>query len=108
MLSEKYSIYGLDLRQEAPLREMIGTLDPSQPTIVLSECVLSYISAKDTDTVLSVISKRLDQTTPLAAISYEMCVAGENGPSPLQEGQQIGRFGQVMLSNLEVSRQRED
>ncbi|CAO1635596.1 unnamed protein product [Parajaminaea phylloscopi] len=108
--SQKYSLHGLDLRLHDQLGDVIAsTLDPRKPTLVLAECVLSYIPPRESKRLLDIIASSIHPAVTVAAVSYEMCVAGDQTPgvstgigSGPTESPVVSQFGKVMLRNLET------
>ena len=86
-----YHIHPVDLRTLDPLKEpprTFRTIDPSRPTLILSECCLVYLAPTVADTVALYFSKHMfPSTTPLGMILYE----------PVNPDD---AFGKVMVSNL--------
>lgn len=116
LTSQKYTAQGCDLRDLVRDRHVSSTrpgspmtvhstaadplaaLDPSLPTLILAECVLSYIPPHDSTAILKAVAERIHPSVSVAGVAYEMCVAGERTTSA-----GLGPFGKVMLRNLEVS-----
>ncbi|PWN25671.1 S-adenosyl-L-methionine-dependent methyltransferase [Jaminaea rosea] len=99
LLSPRYALRGCDLRRLADEGEILTSLDPSRPTLILAECVLSYMPPQESVDVLAAVARRMEETTPVAAVCYEMCVAGEGAD---EGATMMGKFGQTMLRNLET------
>lgn len=100
LVSKRYAAKGCDLRQLASSSSsssapQLSTLDPTLPTLILAECVLSYLPPQASVSVLETVASRLQPETLVAGISYEMCIAGEDASATL------GPFAKVMLRNLE-------
>ncbi|CAO1620991.1 unnamed protein product [Sympodiomycopsis kandeliae] len=101
LFSEKYTARSCDLREIAENRtrqdheDVFGTLDPNVPTLILAECVLSYLPPKSSIDLLQHISKRINPGVMVVGISYEMSIAGQ------VEKEALGPFAKVMLRNLE-------
>ncbi|KAI5299402.1 Leucine carboxyl methyltransferase 1 [Ascosphaera atra] len=88
--SPHYHIHPIDLRTLSPSTSptFIEGVDPSLPTLLISECCLVYLPSKEADDVLFYFTQTLfPQTTPLSIVLYE--------PIKPQDA-----FGQVMASNL--------
>lgn len=91
LYSASLNVHPLDLRDlvspaapPAPLRN----LDPSLPTLILSECCLTYLPVSAANSVLShFLSSVLHDSTPAAALFYEPILPRD-------------AFGQTMVSNL--------
>jgi len=85
--SNHYHIFGTDLRDISQLKEKLiacGT-DFSLPTLFISECVLIYMDASDSDKILQWVSESFSTAV---FITYEMIKPDDP-------------FGQTMLRNLE-------
>ncbi|KDN52571.1 S-adenosyl-L-methionine-dependent methyltransferase [Tilletiaria anomala UBC 951] len=89
----------------AVLREAI---DPSLPTVVLLECVLSYLEPSTSDALLGWLLRDLLRTCPhVAVLSYDICLGGDLQQRSASDGEQqaiVSEFGQVMLQNLRARR----
>lgn len=99
-MSPQYSLIACDLRNlvsDKKSRDLIeSTIDPSLDTLILAECVLTYMSPQDSNALLEYLGALLKRPF---AICYEMCVAGDAATSASAPP---SRFGNVMLANLEV------
>jgi [phosphatase 2A protein]-leucine-carboxy methyltransferase len=101
--SSKYSLLAADVRLLHPdtpepdrieADSVFGALDASLPTLVLFECVLAYIEPSRADWLLAHLGQRFAR---IEAVSYDIALASDSDASS------ASRFGEVMLSNLEVS-----
>ncbi|CEH17792.1 Carboxymethyl transferase [Ceraceosorus bombacis] len=99
--SASYAILPGDLREladpskSAALQHTLWSiLHPSLPTLILAECVLSYLPAQDSTSLLTFLSRRFSN---ISALSYDMCISGSDR---LGEAPKPSKFGSVMLSNL--------
>lgn len=96
--SAQYSLRAADVRRlpshEAEVERVFGMLDPAAPTLILFECVLSYIDAVSGDSLISLLSHQFHK---MQAVVYDIGLAGDADGSD-----QITRFGKVMLQNLEA------
>jgi [phosphatase 2A protein]-leucine-carboxy methyltransferase len=85
--SEDYHIHQMDLRRlpdaDVPLRD----IDPTLPTLIISECCLIYLSPTSADLVLSYFHALFPPNTPLAIAIYE----------PIRPSD---AFGRTMVANL--------
>jgi [phosphatase 2A protein]-leucine-carboxy methyltransferase len=88
-----YNLHAIDLRSLAQSDEgatppPLPNLDPSRPTLILSEMCLIYLQASTVSTILSTFLKKyIPSPTPAALILYEPILPND-------------AFGQVMISNL--------
>lgn len=98
-----YTLAGCDLRHLDALKARLTCLDSKLPTLILAECVLSYVPPQTSHDVIRTISQYVDSNVDVAAVSYEMCVAGDRHEAREVTEQNIGKFGKIMLRNLEVS-----
>lgn len=100
MQSSAYSLLACDLRtlasSDALTDALKKVLDPTLDTLILAECVLTYLSPKDSTSLLQHLGTLLDRPY---AICYEMCISGDT-PAEVAEP---SKFGTVMLNNLQVS-----
>jgi [phosphatase 2A protein]-leucine-carboxy methyltransferase len=94
LYSPTFNIHPIDLRNlqpgadGAPLALDIKNVDPTLPTLLLSECCLIYLPPAAADMVVNYFSSCLfPRTTPLALLLYE----------PINP---YDSFGKVMVSNL--------
>lgn len=78
---------GVDLRNTTDFSEAIKLLDPSLPTLVISECVLVYMTKAQSDALLRHFTETF---SCIGAIIYEMYGLNDD-------------FGRVMKANLKVS-----
>ena len=90
--SENYHIHPIDLRTLHPSSETrpteIRDVNPSLPTLLISECCLIYLDPAAADAVVNYFTKQLfPPSAPLGIILYEPI-----NPSDA--------FGKVMVSNL--------
>lgn len=100
LLAPHYSLLSQDLRSLASIESALDAIipDTEAPTLILAECVLAYLDPRNSRALLDLLRRKLKRP---AAICYEMCIAG---PSSTLDGVPApSRFGNVMLSNLEVS-----
>ena len=93
--SETYNIHALDLRSlaasssDAPLPE-IPNLDPTIPTLILSEMCLVYLQASTVQSIVSsLLTYYLQPATPASLILYEPILPQD-------------AFGRTMISNLQT------
>lgn len=96
--SNRYSLLPCDLRalnSSDALEKIQNVLDPNKDTMILAECVLAYLSPKESATLLRNLSNILQKPF---AICYEMCVAGETTSAEAEPD----KLGAVMLTNLQV------
>ena len=86
-----YHVHPVDLRTLDPSREPPPTfknIDPSLPTLIISECCLCYLAPAAADTVALYFTKHFfPSSTPLGLLLYE----------PIKPDD---AFGKVMVSNL--------
>lgn len=83
--SEYYHLLGLDLRSlDVCGEEKLAFLDKTVPTLVLSECVLCYLTPQDNDKVLTFWKQYMDRVSVLV---YEPMCLGDT-------------FGETMALNL--------
>lgn len=83
--SEKYHLLGLDLRTlDVCGEEKLAFLDRSAPTLVISECVLCYLTPEDNDKVLTFWKNYM---TKVSVLVYEPMALGD-------------AFGETMALNL--------
>ena len=92
--SDTYNIHALDLRslasssEEAPLPQ-IPNLDPSIPTLILSEMCLVYLQPSTVKSIVSsLLTHYLHPATPASLILYEPILPQD-------------AFGRTMISNLQ-------
>ncbi|KAG8528236.1 uncharacterized protein KY384_007153 [Bacidia gigantensis] len=89
--SINYHIHSVDLRTLDPLTARPSTfdsIDPSLPTLILSECCLCYLTPAAADTVALYFTKHFfPSSTPLGLVLYE----------PIRPDD---AFGKTMVSNL--------
>lgn len=88
--SPHYHIHPIDLRSlslDTPTDHLAG-VDPSLPTLMISECCLIYLPPKEADNVLEYFTQKLfPSTTPLSFVLYE----------PINPHD---AFGRTMVANL--------
>ena len=87
-----YHLHAIDLRllptMPAAGSEVLRDLNPNMPTLLLSECCLTYLKPETADAVISYfVSTRLHSSTPVGLVLYE----------PIKPSDP---FGKVMVSNL--------
>lgn len=88
LTSPTYNIHAVDLRNLSPESTLrLPNLDPTIPTLLLSECCLCYVPPTTTSTILSYFTTIFPATTPLSLILYE----------PIRP---FDSFGRTMISNL--------
>ena len=96
LTSAAYHVHPLDLRSLAPSSSSDGTavtpsipnLDPSVPTLLISECCLCYLDPGMTSQILHCITETLlPEPTPIALVLYE----------PVRP---YDPFGRTMVTNL--------
>ncbi|EPQ30712.1 uncharacterized protein PFL1_01613 [Pseudozyma flocculosa PF-1] len=99
--SKRLTIRPFDLRHFEQAGDAIGQLvsdlDPTLPTLLLFECVLAYIEPDSADAMISSFGQRFPR---LAAVGYDMCLAGDVADAPGRH--EVSRFGKVLLQNLEA------
>lgn len=83
-----YKLFSLDITDTSSLAAKLSSLsvDPSAPTLILSECVLIYLPPDSITSILSFLSSHF--TADLAIMCYEMINPHD-------------AFGRMMLENLE-------
>ncbi|OSS49194.1 hypothetical protein B5807_05433 [Epicoccum nigrum] len=93
--SATYNIHALDLRslaapsEDAPLPEL-PNLDPTLPTLILSEMCLVYLQPQTVQSIISTLTTHyLKPTTPTSIVLYEPILPHD-------------AFGRTMISNLET------
>ncbi|KAH9861522.1 hypothetical protein J1614_011270 [Plenodomus biglobosus] len=93
--STTYNIHALDLRslaaasEDAPLPHL-PNLDPTIPTLILSEMCLIYLQPKVVQSIMqSLLTHYLQPTTPASLILYEPILPQD-------------AFGRTMISNLQT------
>lgn len=93
--SATYNIHALDLRslaaptEDAPLPEL-PNLDPTLPTLILSEMCLVYLQPQTVQSIISTFTTHyLKPTTPTSIVLYEPILPHD-------------AFGRTMISNLET------
>ncbi len=78
-----------------------GFVDTSLPTIILGECVLSYLEPEAIDGVLRWLCQDLLASAPkLSLLSYDIALSGKLGTNVEPSRQVVSEFGTVMLNNL--------
>ncbi|KAK4985824.1 hypothetical protein LTR66_008059 [Elasticomyces elasticus] len=90
LTSPTYNIHPLDLRSFTRPTTVpnLPNVDPTLPTLLLSECCLCYLPPADTEAILHHLTQTLfPPSTPLALVLYE----------PIRP---YDPFGQTMVSNL--------
>lgn len=103
-----YTLAGCDLRHLDALKARLTCLDSRRPTLILAECLLSYMPPHTSHDVIRTISEYVDSNVDVAAVSYEMCVAGDSHEAREVTEHNIGKFGKIMLRNLEVREVQRD
>lgn len=119
--SSRYALLAADLRSLHPDTAAAERIDPDMlfgpastnlqpdlPTLILFECVLSYIPSERSDSLIRLLGQRYDT---IQAISYDIALAGDAESRAIQSDMVTAsqaalppsRFGKVMLQNLEVS-----
>lgn len=129
--SSKYTLLAADLRQLHPDTPPSDRIDPEHlfgcqstslkstlPTLILFECVLSYIPPDRGDWLIKMLGERF---ADVQTVSYDMALAGDSDSPSGEQATGIGndrsdsatstasqdfappsRFGRVMLQNLEM------
>ncbi|KAI9801450.1 MAG: carboxy methyl transferase for protein phosphatase 2A [Piccolia ochrophora] len=94
LYSPTYNIHPIDLRTLRPPNDgeaspsPLPNLDPTLPTMLLSECCLIYLSPPNADAILKYFSSHLfPPSTPLGLVIYEPVNPNDS-------------FGRVMVRNL--------
>jgi O-methyltransferase involved in polyketide biosynthesis len=85
--SAGYHIHAVDLRQLPQSGAKLRDVDPTCPTLIISECCLIYLSPSDADRVLEHVGHLFSPDVPLAIAIYE----------PIRPND---AFGRTMVSNL--------
>ena len=85
--STGYHIHAVDLRQLPRSETMLRGIDPTCPTLIISECCLIYLSPSDADRVLEHFKNLFEPEVPLAIAIYE----------PIRPDD---AFGRTMVNNL--------
>jgi [phosphatase 2A protein]-leucine-carboxy methyltransferase len=115
LVCSRYAIQSCDLRALAEQKpstsgksddgDVLQSLDPTKPTLILAECVLAYMAPEASVSLIETIASRIHPSTEVRALCYEMCLAGDAVASTSINGHQhqsANNFGKVMLSNLET------
>ncbi|GAM86554.1 hypothetical protein ANO11243_045680 [Dothideomycetidae sp. 11243] len=90
LYSNSLNIHPLDLRllSNPSTSPPLPNIDPKAPTLLLSECCLTYLPLPSANSILShFLSTLLDQSTPAALLQYE----------PIKP---LDSFGKTMTANL--------
>jgi [phosphatase 2A protein]-leucine-carboxy methyltransferase len=87
LTSPGYTVHAQDLRQLSHTDNPLAAVDPTLPTLIISECCLVYLAPEDADAVLQHFANRFPTATPLAIVIYE----------PIRPHDP---FGRTMISNL--------
>ncbi|KAI9786275.1 MAG: carboxy methyl transferase for protein phosphatase 2A [Peltula sp. TS41687] len=88
LTSPSYNIHPIDLRTLHVSKPALPNLDPTLPTLLLSECCLIYLPPADADAILKhLTSDVFKPETPLGMVIYE----------PIRPAD---AFGRVMVQNL--------
>lgn len=85
--SADYHIHAVDLRRLPDSPAPLHGIDPTWPTLIISECCLIYLSPTDADRVLGYFENFFSFDVPLAIAIYE----------PIRPND---AFGRTMVSNL--------
>ena len=85
--SPSYHIHPQDLRDLSKGIPALAGIDPTLPTLLISECCLIYLMPEHADSVLQYFTNLFVQSTPLAIVIYE----------PIRPRDP---FGRTMVSNL--------
>lgn len=93
--SSRYHLHAVDLRSldaknqgEYSKRPMLTSIRPDLPTLILSECCLTYLNPETADSVIHhFMTQVLQESTPRGLVLYE----------PINP---FDAFGKVMVSNL--------
>ena len=81
-----YKLFEADVRDIPYLAQKLGNVDKERPTLVITECLLVYLKAEDSEVVLKGFS---DMFPAIAFLNYEMIEPND-------------RFGQQMVENIEM------
>lgn len=88
LTSENYMLHPLDLRKLSDQGIKPDGIDPSRPTLLLSECCLTYLTSSTAASILrQLLETLIDPTAPASIVLYE----------PLHPND---AFGMTMTSNL--------
>jgi [phosphatase 2A protein]-leucine-carboxy methyltransferase len=85
LTSAGYEIIPVDLRELNATH--LSSIDPNQPTLLLSECCLCYLSPEQASNAIKVVISKLAPITPCGIVIYEPILPNDV-------------FGQRMVSNL--------
>ena len=89
--SRDYNLHAIDIRNLKPVSAspplLPPSIDPTIPTLIISECCLIYLSPIDADAILTYFTSTFTSSHPLAIILYEP-IGSEDA------------FGKVMIQNL--------
>jgi O-methyltransferase involved in polyketide biosynthesis len=85
LLTKDYKLIAGDVRDGAYILSQMGDADKELPTLVLAECLLVYMSAEDSDSIMGWLSEAFPK---VALINYEMINPDD-------------KFGSMMVDNLE-------
>lgn len=83
------TLLGCDLRDPTAVVTLFqeSTFDPTVPTLVITECVLVYLTGPQSDALVEAVSNLVPATTPLMWMTYDMI-----NPQDV--------YGQMMVKNL--------
>lgn len=86
--TSNYHLHACDLRSLKADSELLEGMDPSLPTLVISECCLCYLQPEESDQVFAWLTRHFQSTSGgLGIILYEPIGGGDS-------------FGEVMIENL--------
>lgn len=83
------TLLGSDLRNPAALVSLFheSSFDPTIPTLVITECVLVYLTGPQSDALVDAVSTLVPSSTPLMWMTYDMINPQD-------------AYGQMMVKNL--------
>lgn len=67
--TKDYKLIAADVRDGDIIREKLSDVDAAKPTLVLTECLLVYMSTEDSSSILKWVSEAFPS---VAFINYEM------------------------------------
>ena len=85
-MTPDYKLISGDVRDSELLTQKMSEVNKTLPTLVLTECLLVYMSSGDTNSILNWLSETFSS---LAVLNYEMINPQD-------------KFGEMMLENLEA------
>lgn len=65
----EYKLFAADVRDIDYISEQIKEVDKSRPTLIITECLLVYMTSKDSDHIMSGFAKMF---TSVGFLNYEM------------------------------------